>query len=301
MIEHAIYLEANAKPVRQMPYRLHPERLKVVDSEISQLLREGIIEPSDSPWAAPIVMVPKADGSLRMCTDFRKLNSVTVPESFPMPRMESLLDKLGGARYLTKLDMTKGYYNIPIVAEHVPFTGFVTPHGHYQWKYMAFGLRGAPSTFSKLMRKLFMGMEDFCDAYLDDVIIFSRTWDNHLNDLSQVLRKIEVAALRLNVTKCVFANAKVDFLGHHVGLNELQPRIQKVEALLNFPTPKNKKQVQSLLGLASYYRKFLPHFADITIPLNNLIRKNKLFVWTEEAERAFVELKSRMASRPILC
>jgi hypothetical protein len=217
-----------------------------------------------------------------------------------MPRVDTLLDKLGGAKYMTKLDMTKGYWQIPIAKEDIPLTGFVTPNGHFQWRYMSFGLRNAPATFSRLVRKLFQGMESFCDAYLDDVIIFSRNWDNHLMHLKQVLMKVWNAHLKLNLKKCVFANAEIDFLGHHLGLNSIQPRTQKVEALLKFPTPVNKKQVQSLLGLAGYYRRYIPHFADITVPLNELLKKNKIFSWNDDAQRAFVDLKSRLASRPIL-
>jgi hypothetical protein len=164
LIEHSIQLVDGAKPVRQAPYRLHPEKLRSVNAEISDLLKAGIIEESESPWAAPIVVVPKSDGSGRLCTDFRRLNLLTVADPFPMPRIDSLLDKLGGAKFMTKLDMTKGYWQIPIAESSIPLTGFVTPSGHFQWRFMSFGLRNAPSTFSRLVRKLFKEMEEFCDA-----------------------------------------------------------------------------------------------------------------------------------------
>lgn len=300
LITHQIELQPGARPVHQSPYRLHPEKLKAVNAEISQLLKDGIIEESESPWAAPIVVVPKPDGSNRLCTDFRKLNAVTIPDPFPMPRIDMLIDKVGGAKFLTKLDMTKGYWQIPLAPSAIPLTGFVTSHGHFQWKYMSFGLRNAPSTFSRLVKKLFAGLDPFCDAYLDDVIIFSENWVDHLDHLRQVLSRIEKARLTLNVKKCVFANAEIDFLGHHLGLNQIRPRSQKVEVLLAFPQPKNKKQVQSLLGLAGYYRRYLPHFADLTYPLTEMLKKDRRFAWSAEAQRAFVDLKSRLASRPIL-
>jgi len=246
------------------PYRMHPDKIRSVNIEIAELLQAGIIEESDSPWAAPILVVPKPDGTGRLCTDFRKLNAVTVPDPFPMPRVDTLLDKLGGAQFMTKLDMTKGYWQIPIGLQSVPLTGFVVPSGHYQWRYMSFGLRNAPATFSRLVRKLFMGMEAFRDAYLDDIIIFSRTWVNHLDHLCEVLLKVQRAHLTLNLKKCVFANAEIDFLGHHVGLNAIQPRVQKVEVLLRFPQPTNRKQVHSLLGLAGYYRRYLTHYSELT-------------------------------------
>ena len=245
LVEHQIQLKPGSKSVRQVPYRLHPEKLRMVNQEIDELLKLGIIEESDSPWAAPILVVPKQDGTGRLCTDFRKLNALTVEDPFPMPRVDALLDRLGGARFLTKLDMTRGYWQVPIESSSVPYTGFVTPQGHYQWRYMSFGLRNAPATFSKLVRKLFQGLESFCEAYLDDVLIFSKNWEDHVSQMKQVLQRIAEAHLKLNLKKCVFANAELDFLGHHVSLNAIQPRAQKVEALLNFPQPTNKKQMQS--------------------------------------------------------
>src|SRR5678815_2764971 len=300
VIEHRIQLQEGARPIRQAPYRLNPEKLRLVTTEIEDLLKDGIIEESESAWAAPIIMVPKPDGSGRLCTDFRKLNMVTVADPFPMPRVDTLLDKLGGAKYMTKLDMTKGYWQIPIAKEDIPLTGFVTPNGHFQWRYMSFGLRNAPATFSRLVRKLFADLDEFCDAYLDDVIVFSKVWEMHLDHLKQVLTRISNAALTLNLSKCVFADAEIDFLGHHISLNSIQPRIQKVEVLLNFATPSNRKQVQSLLGIAGYYRRYLPHYSDLTLPLTELLKKGKQFFWNDDANRAFLDLKSRLASRPIL-
>jgi len=300
VISHNIELVAGAKPVRQTPYRLHPEKLARVDQEIEDLLKSGIIEESEGPWAAPIVIVPKPDGSTRLCTDFRKLNALTVADPFPMPRVEALIDRVGGAKYMTKLDMTKGYWQIPLTKEASVLTGFVTPHGHYQWRYMAFGLRNAPATFSRLVSKILHGLHLFCDAYLDDIIIFSGSWSDHMSHLTQVLQRIEKANLTLNLSKCVFANAEIDFLGHHIGLAGVQPRTQKVEALLRFPRPISKKQVQSFLGLAGYYRRYLPHYSEITMSLTSLLKKGQKFKWSEEADQAFMDLKSRLSSRPIL-
>ena len=300
LVKHAITLVDGAKPVHQVPYRMHPDKVKWVDAEIKSLLELGLIRESCSPWAAPILVVPKPDGSFRLCADFRKLNSVTVPDPFPMPRIETLIDRVGGARVMSKLDMTKGYYQIPMDVKSIPLTGFVTHSGHYEWLYLAFGLRNAPATFSALVKKVFAKLEEFSDAYLDDVICFSGSWQDHLVHLTKVLQRVKDAGLTLNPKKCAFANAEIDFLGHHLSLNCVRPKLQKVEVLLNFPVPKHKKQVQSLLGLASYYRKFLPHFADITLPLTQLLKKNVKFHWSVDCQKAFVDLKSRLASRPIL-
>src|SRR6218665_2395318 len=217
-----------------------------------------------------------------------------------MPRIDALLDCLGGAVFMTKLDMTKAYFQVPVAPEHVHLTGFVTSRGHWQWRYMAFGLRNAPATFSRLVSKIFKGLEDYCEAYLDDVMVFSRSWDDHLNHLHNVLVRVQLANLTLNIRKCEFVNATLDLLGHTLSLNTVRPRQQKVDALLNFPTPTNRKQVQSLLGLAGYYGKFLPHYADITLPLTKLLKKNTQFKWSDAADAAFLDLKSRLASRLIL-
>jgi hypothetical protein len=300
VVTHHIELVEGAKPVRQTPYRLHPEKLARVNQEIDELLKAGIIEKSESPWAAPILVVPKPDGSGRLCTDFRKLNALTVPDPFPMPRVEVLIDRVGKAKFMTKLDMTKAYWQVPLHEDSIPLTGFVTPRGHYQWRYLCFGLRNAPATFSRLIDKVLQGLNEFCDAYLDDVIIFSGSWGDHMSHLEQVLRRIDDARLTLNLSKCVFANAEIDFLGHHIGLNAVQPRAHKVEVLLKFPRPVNKKQVQSFLGVAGYYRRYLPHYSEIARPLNELLKKGRKFQWSEEAEDAFIDLKSRLASRPIL-
>jgi hypothetical protein len=300
LVSHDIRLVEGARPMRQSPYPLHPERLELVNREVKELLKLGIIEESDSAWAAPIVLVPKPDGTLRFCTDFRKLNAVTIPDPFPMPRVETLINKVGQAKFLTKLDMTKGFWQIPIAPAAVEVTAFVTPNGHFQWKYMPFGLRNSPGSFSRLVKKVFAGLESFCDAYLDDVIIFSMAWSCHMNHLEQVLTRVKDANLTLNVKKCVFADAEVDFLGHHVGRGVVAPRSQKVEVMLNFPRPTTKKQLQSLQGLASYYRRYLPHFADLAAPWSELLKKGVKFVWNENAERSFIDLKSRLASKPIL-
>jgi hypothetical protein len=300
MVSHRIDLVEGARPVRQYPYRLNPEKMARVDKEVSQLLEAGIIEESESPWAAPIVLVPKPNGTDRLCTDFRKLNGLSVPDPFPMPRVEVLIDRVGQSRFITKLDMTKGYWQIPMHPESVPLTAFVTPKGHYQWKYMSFGLKNAPASFSRLITKVLNGLNEFCDAYLDDIIIFSLAWSDHLVHLRKVLSRIADACLTLNLAKCVFANASVDFLGHHIGIDGVQPRLKKVEAVLKFPRPATKKQVQSFLGLAGYYQRYLPHFSDITLPLTALTKKGIPFRWNEEAEVAFLDLKSRLASRPIL-
>ena len=200
----------------------------------------------------------------------------------------------------TKVDMAKGYYQVPMDKESVPLTGFVTPFGFFRWKYMPFGLRNAPATFSRLVHALLYGMETFCVAYLDDILIFSETWSDHLKHLNLVFTRVREAKLTLKLSKCEFAAAELDFLGHYVGLGKLLPREQKVKALIDFPRPVNRKGVQRFLGLAGYFRRFIPHYSDLSRVLSDLLKKNTKYVWTDVCEQAFVDIKSRLASRPIL-
>jgi len=297
---HHIALQPNTPPVRCTPYRLNPEKTKALKQELDNLLQLGIIEESNSPFASPVVLVPKSDGTLRLCTDFRKVNAVTVADPFPLPRVDDLIDRIGKAKFLTKLDMTRGYWQVPLDDPSVPISAFVTPFGHFQWRYMPFGLRNAPATFSRLVNKLLLGLESFCAVYLDDIILFSDSWEEHMKHLKVVLTRIRNANLTLSPQKCHFAVAEVDYLGHHVGMARVQPRAKKVEALLSYPTPVNRKQLQSFLGLAGYYRKFVPHYAHIAAALSDLLKKGARFVWTPEADKAFLDLKSRLSTRPVL-
>jgi len=297
---HHIEVPSGTRPIRCTPYRLGPEKSAYLKKELIDLVDLGIIEESTSPWVSPIVMVPKTDGKLRLCTDFRKVNAVTIPDPFPLPRIEDLIDRIGQAKFLTKLDMTREYWQVPLDDDSVPVSAFVTPFGHFQWRYMPFGLRNAPATFSRLVSKLLLGLESFCAAFLDDIIIFSDSWEEHFRHLRMVFDRIRDAHLTLSPPKCQFAVADVDYLGHHVGLGCIQPRTAKVEAVLAYQPPINRKQLQSFPGIAGYYRKFIPHYAHISAVLSDLLKKGVKYVWTPEAEAAFLDLKSRLATRPIL-
>ena len=185
LVQHHIKLTPGATPSRSAPYRLSPDKMDFVKSEIATLKEQGIVEdaPVNTTWAAPIVVVKKSDGGWLLCTDFRKLNAVTEPDPFPLPRIDDLLDKVGKAKFLTKLDMAKGYHAVRCNDESIPMTGFVTPFVFFRWKYMPFGLRNTPTTFSRLVCKLVVVCESFCVVYLDDVLIFSETWSDHVRHL----------------------------------------------------------------------------------------------------------------------
>ena len=300
LVKHTIELKPNTRPVRLMPYRCNPEKAELVKKEIEEMKKMGVIEDSSSPWSSPIVLIPKQDGSWRFCVDYRKVNSVTVADAFPLPRIDDLIDRIGSARFLTKIDLSRGYWQVPLDEESAPVSAFVTPFGLFQWKYMPFGLCNAPATFQKLVAKVIAGLEQFVGAYLDDIIIFSNTWSDHIKHIKSVLQRIQNAGLTIKRSKCVFASASVEYLGHVVGLNKVQPRQIKVEAILHFPQPRDRKQLRSFLGAAGYYRRFIPHFAQLSVALTDMLRKGSRFVWSEDAQKAFLDLKSRLASQPIL-
>lgn len=300
LCKHAIVLKPNTPPIRLHPYRVNPSKAEQMRKEIDFMLELGIIEESNSVFASPVVLVPKSDGSIRFCCNYKKLNDVTQPDVFPLPRIDDLIDKIGKAKYMTKLDLSRGYWQVPMEEASIPLSAFVTPFGQFQWKYMPFGLRNAPGTFSRLITSVLRGLEAFTGAYLDDLIIFSDSWSEHLKQLSQVFERLRAANLTVKKSKCVFATAEVEYLGHLVGKGKVAPRSAKVESILRFPRPKDRKQLQSYLGVVGYFRKFIPHFAHIAATLTNLLRKGTKFLWTEEADKAFLDLKSRLASKPIL-
>ena len=300
LMEHHIELQPGAKPIKLPPYRANPTKMAVIRKELDDMKAMGVIEDSNSPWASPILLVPKPDNTVRFVIDYRKVNSVSIPDAFPLPRVDDLIDKIGSAKYITKIDLSKGYWQVPMSKESIPVSAFVTPFGLFQWKYMSFGLRNAPATFSKLVEKVLRGLESFTGAYLDDIIIFSDSWEEHMKHIELVFQRIKDAGLTLKRSKCAFASAVVDYLGHTIGLNSVQPRKAKVDAILSFPRPQDRKQLRQFLGIANYYRRYIPHMAQLSAVLTDLLKKGSVFIWNEATDKAFVDIKSLLASQPIL-
>ncbi|CAB4040647.1 Hypothetical predicted protein [Paramuricea clavata] len=262
----------------------------------------GIVRPSKSPWASPMVIVPKPDGTIRFCVDFRKLNNVTKMDAYPIPRMDQMLEKVAQARYISTLDMIKRYWQIPLNEDSIPKSAFITAQGLFEFTVMPFGMKTAPATFQRMMKhEVLNGLEAFADAYIDDVEIdTSTTFEQHLKDLRRVFDRLREAKLRAKPSKCRIAMPMVNFIGHRVGI--IAPRDALIEMILQFPKPKTKKQIRSFLGLAGYYRRFIENFADIATPLINLTRKIEptKVVWTRQAEDAFSKLKQKLTSPPVL-
>ena len=267
VVKHTIDTGDNP-PIRLRAYRTAPNGKAEIDKQIGEMLDTGVISPSVSPWAAPVVLVKKSDGTMRFCVDYRKLNDVTRKDSHPLPRIAESLDALGGARYFSTLDLRSGYWQIEMAADSKEKTAFITHNGLYEFNVLPFGLCNSPATFQRLMTHLMRGLEwSTCLVYIDDLIIFSRSFDDHLQHLEEVFKRLRDANVRLKPSKCHFVKPEVDYLGHLVSASGLRPNPDKIRAVQQFPTPRNVTDVRSFLGLANYYRRFIKGFAQIATPL----------------------------------
>ncbi|XP_071099126.1 uncharacterized protein [Haliotis cracherodii] len=299
-MQYKIKLTCN-EPIRSKPYPLPHHMRDVVAKEIQSMLDMGVIEPSHSPYASPIVLVKKADETYRFCTDFRKLNQVTVFDAEPIPLADSVFARLRHCKYLTKIDGSKAYWQIPMEESSKELTAFITPDGLYQWKVMPFGVVNAPAVFSRLMRQVLHSIPN-TDNYIDDIIEGTEEWSPHVVSLRDIFTRLRQFHLTARPSKVKIGYKQLEFLGHRVGSGLIQPEGKNVEKILNVERPQTKKQVRALLGLTGYYRKFIPNDAAIAVPLTDLTKKGKSnkVVWTESQELAFTTLKTHMSSFPIL-
>lgn len=298
--EHSITLTTD-DPIHSKPYPIPHAMQDVVEKELETMLSLGIIEPSTSAYASPIVIVKKPDGSNRVCVDFRKVNKVTIFDPEPMPQPEQIFAKLQKDRYFSTFDVTKGFWQIPMRASDKPYTAFVTHRGLHQFRVMPFGLVNAPATFNRLMRKLLLG-NDSLDNYVDDVLAHTVNWQYHICALRDFFGRVREAHLTLRPSKCFVGFPSVPYLGHTIGNHKLETKAEMVNKILQAPRPVDKKQLRSFLGLVGYYRKFIPNFAALAVPLTDLTKKgtpNQL-TWTEPQERAFQALRSHIACPPVL-
>lgn len=300
-ISHPIPLEPNTRPMSRPMYRLSPKELTDMTSQITELLERGFIIPSTSPYGAPVIFVKKKDGSLRMCIDYRALNKVTVKNRYPMPRIDDVLDKLHGAKVFTSLDLQSGYHQIRIAESDEFKTAFRTPLGHFQFRVLPFGLTNAPATFQTLMNDLFRPyLNKFVQVYLDDILIYSQNEEEHERHLEIVLDILRKAKLYIKLSKCTFAATEVAFLGHIVGIDGIRADPKKVQVLNDWPDPSNVSELRSFLGLATYFRKFIANFADMTTPLTNLTSKKAPWIWSDECKSSFANVKHQLVHAPVL-
>ena len=301
VVEHSIKIESGSKPSYRPPYRLGPAEQDELEEQIRDLLAQGFIRPSCSPYGAPVLFVPKKDGRWRMCIDYRALNKQTVKDRYPLPRIDLLLDRLGQARVFSKLDLAQGYHQIAMAKDSVEKTAFCTNLGQWEYLVMPFGLCNAPSTFQRLMNEVFkQEINSFVLVYLDDILIYSRSMEEHWGHLQHALDKLRRARLYGRLHKCEFLKDKVDYLGFEVGRDGIRTSPEKVRAILDWPRPQSVHDVRSFLGLASYYRKFIKGFSQLAKPMTDLTRDKVAWSWGDAQERSFTALKVAIATAPIL-
>ncbi|KAK9153378.1 hypothetical protein Sjap_000858 [Stephania japonica] len=270
-------------------------------SQLEELLQKGFIHPSMSPWGAPVLFVKKKDGSLRLCIDYRKLNQVTIRNRYPLPRIDDLFDQLAGAKFFSKIDLRSGYHQLRIRESDIEKTAFSTRYGLFEFTVMPFRVTNAPAIFVDLMHRV---LRPFLDRYvivfIDDILIYSKTREEHERHLRDVLMTLREHRLYAKFSKCAFWLREVKFLGHVIGSQGISVDGDKIRAIIDWRTPETVSDIRSFLGLAGYYRRFVQDFSLIAAPMTRLTKKDVKFEWSEDCEAAFLELKRKLTSAPVL-
>jgi len=298
-----VRLVDGATPPRRRPFRMSPAERDELEKQVEYLLSMGYIAPSTSPFGSPVLFVPKPDGSLRMCVDFRALNELTVRNRFNMPRADDLLDSLNGATVFSSLDLAAGYWQLRLKPEECERTAFGTHMGHYEWRVLPMGLTNACATFQSLMNRLFTaaGSLHRCVlVYLDDVLVYSRTPEEHVEHLRKVLQVLRDNKLYAKPSKCHFNKRELRYLGHVVGAEGIKVDPAKIEAVKNYPEPTTPGEVRSFLGLATYFRRFIQGFGVLARPLHELTRQKMPWRWDEQCQASFDGLKEALVTAPVL-
>ena len=298
---HHIDLVPGAQPQHRPLFRMSEMELTELRDQLRDMLEKEHIQPSCSPWAAPVLFARKKDGGLRLCVDYRALNKMTVRNRYPLPRIEDLLDRLSKAKYLTKLDLAAGFWQIPVDPADIPKTAFTTRYGQFEFKVMPMGLCNAPSTFQSAMNDILRDfLDDFVLVYMDDILIYSNSEEEHLRHLQQVFKKLEQNQLYCRPHKCTFMKEELKYLGHIVGNGHIKVDPTKVTAVNDWPAPTNLKELQSFLGHCNYYRRFIQGYAKHARPLTELLKKEHTYRWTPECQSSFDTLKTKLTNAPVL-
>ena len=288
----------NRNPIKMRPYRTPIKNREVVDKAIDEMLDADVIRRSRSPWSFPVVIVDKKDGSKRFCVDFRKLNQVTKKNSYPLPLIDDILALLGKAKYFTSLDLKSGYWQVAMNEKDKEKTAFTCHKGLFEFNVMPFGLSNAPAVFQELMSIVLQGCNAFATAYLDDILVFSSTLEDHLEHLSIIFGKLRQHRLKLKLKKCSFLKMETHYLGFVINDFGIKLDQLKVEAIRTLPVPTCVRKVRSFIDMCSYYRRFIPNFSQIAEPIIALTRKYAHFKWTEQHQKAFEFLKDSLTVVP---
>lgn len=300
-INFHIDLIPGAEPISRAPYRMTTQELSELKLQLVELLAKGCIKPSVSPWGVPVLFVKKKDGSLRLCIDYRQLNKVTVKNMYPLPRIDDLFDQVKGARVFSKIDLKSGYHQLHIREEDIHKTAFQTCYGHYEFKLVPFGLTNAPSVFMSLMNGVFRRyLDHFVVVFLDDILVYSKSMEEHEEHLWLVLQCLRENQLYANLANCEFFQTEIQYLGHVISGDGISVDPAKIQAIVDWPAPKNVSEVRSFMGLAGYYCKFVENFSRVAYPITSLQRKGNKFIWSEKCEEALKTIKYKLTSAPIL-
>ena len=301
LIQHKIIIDKDAMPISHRPYRLSPIEAEYLKKELEKYCKLGIISPSNSPWAAPVILVKKKNGEYRMVIDYRKLNAITKKDAYPLPRIDDLLDTLGKAKVFSALDMRAGFHQVPLEESSKELTAFTTKFGTYHYNMLPMGLVNSPATFQRLIDLCFRPLISKClVAYIDDLNVYSDNEHEHLHHLELVFQCIEAANLILNPEKCFFFKNHLKFLGYIVTKDGIHTDPDKIKKIIEYPRPKSITQVRAFLGIASYYRRFIKDFAAIARPLHDQTKTKKKIPWTQATTNSFETLKKKLTTAPVL-
>jgi hypothetical protein len=294
-IEFTIDLVPGTQPIHKAPYRMAPAELKELKEQLQEILDRSFIRLSVSPWGAPVLFVKKKDGTMRLCIDYRELNWVTIKNKYPLPRIDDLFDQLKEALVFSKIDLWSGYHQLKVREEDVQKTAIQTRYGHYEFMVMSFGLTNAPSVFMDLMNQVFHNyLDQFVVVFIDDILVYSTNHHEHGEHLKKVLDILREKKLFAKLKKCEFWLKKVSFLGHVVSGDGIEVDPSKIEAVVKWERPTNVHEIRSFLGLAGYYWRFVKGFSTLSGPLTALTKKNVCYVWSDECEASFQELKKEI-------
>ena len=300
-IDHKIDIIPGSSIPSLSTYRMSPTELDELKKHLNDLVSHGFIRVSKSPFGAPVLFVKKKDGSIRMCVDYRALNKITIKNKYPLPRVDELFDRLLGAKYFSKIDLRSGYHQVRIADEDVHKTAFRTRYGHYEFLVLPFGLTNAPATFMNMMQNIFKDqLDNSVIVFLDDILIYSKNKNDHIKHVDKVLSLLRENKLYAKSSKCEFFKSEISFLGHVINGNGVTMEKSKVDAVTNWPTPKDITDVRAFLGLAGYYRKFVNNFSKISAPLSELLKKENKFEWGEKQTLALETLKKSVSTAPVL-